>query len=141
MGPLVSDIEFLDFAVATRSREPDVRKSALAALSASDLASDAKLLELSRLLRDFEPDIATLAARTLKEIALEDGTKLLEARRSLLALDLSTKVWQLSDRPEALAVLKELTQRPLEGEAKGVGVKIQKDLVAIEKYNKDRFSK
>ncbi|MEZ0230342.1 MAG: hypothetical protein ACAI25_17095, partial [Planctomycetota bacterium] len=129
-----------DILVATRSPDRGLRAEAIAELMKSqDLATDAKILELARLLRDFDDDVASRATAALRDLPVKDGDKLaIEARRSLVALDLAGHTWQLSDRPAALALMKELVKTPLDGAEKAVGVKIQKDVAAIEKYNRDR---
>jgi hypothetical protein len=128
-----------DILVATRSPNAEVRRGALAELAKSDLTMDGKILELTRLMRDYEPDIAGTASKILHDLpGSDDSTKAMDLRRNLIALDMGPRVWQLTDRPYALGFLRDLTLKPLEAEAKAVGAKLQKELIAVEKYNRDR---
>ena len=86
-----------------------------------------------RLLRDAEPDIAAKACETLSGAldVSEPSTK------GLVALDLAEHLWQLSDRPDALVLAKRLLESPPK-EAQAAAARIQKDLAAIEVYNRQR---
>lgn len=55
-----------------------------------------------------------------------------------MALDVADHVWELSDRPEALALLKESGRFLLPPKAEAAAAKIRKDLAAIEAYNRER---
>jgi tetratricopeptide (TPR) repeat protein len=123
-----------DVLQATRSTSVEVRKAAFASLLECDLPRGAKLLELSRLLRDADAEVAKKACQTLSE-ALEVSEK---SARSLVALDLQDRVFELADRPDALAFLKQFGRYLFSAEAEPAAARIQKDLAAVEAYNKGR---
>jgi hypothetical protein len=123
-----------DVLQTTRSNSVDVRRASFASLLECDLPRGAKLLELVRLLRDRDPDVAIKARKTLSD-ALEISEK---SARGLVALDLADHVWDLADRPEALDFLKQFGRYLFPSEAEPAAAKIQKDLAAVEAYNRDR---
>jgi hypothetical protein len=124
--------------VATRSPDPDVRQAAVSGLVDSHLALSGKLLELARLLRDAEPAIATRALEDLRSLTKNDAAGA-EADRSVLVLDLAEHVWDFTDRKPVLAFVRDLIRAgPFSGEVRTASARIERDLAAVERYNRER---